>query len=153
LTDGFLMVEAVPTLCSNIMGSALKRAVDNLVSVGSWERVEGGYIVHDYLRHNMSKKQVEADQEAGRQRYRNWLAKQRSNGVGNALATPEQRQENDEKTKKQQPSRTYVRTDVKPTTPKVGSRHSDPIEPLSDVIERMESKFPEFSDPPKPEPT
>lgn len=111
LTDGFLMVEAVPTLCSTITGSALKRAVDNLVAVGSWQPVDGGYQVHDYLRHNQSKAVVEADREAGRKRYQTWLDKHRSNAVANGPT-------NAEETPRQQPSRSIGLSDVTSTTSK-----------------------------------
>jgi hypothetical protein len=68
-TDGYLEASAVPSLCASITGSALKRCVDNLVAVGSWVPVPGGYHVHDFLKHNLSKKQSETDQEQARQRY------------------------------------------------------------------------------------
>lgn len=83
LTDGFLDDAVVPSLCSSVVGSALQRAVNNLVAVGSWERVPGGYHVHDYLQHNLSKAQVEADREAGRQRYRKWKSNTSTNAVSN----------------------------------------------------------------------
>jgi len=89
LTDGFIDDAAVPTLCPIVVGNARKRAIENLVAVGSWERVEGGYLVHDYLRHNLSKAQVEADQEAARQRHRRWQQGRGSsqpNAVDNAVA-------------------------------------------------------------------
>ena len=95
LTDGFLDEAAVPTLCSNITPTALNRAVENLISVGSWERVPGGFKVHDYLRHNASKEQVEAERAASRKRYETWQGKRRSNDVttplANAEKTPQQR--------------------------------------------------------------
>jgi hypothetical protein len=95
VTDGFLDEAAVPSLCPTIVGAALKRAVDNLVAVGSWEKVEGGYIVHNYLEHNLSKAQVEADRAAARTRYTSWKSRhQRApedgapNAVANAVAAP-----------------------------------------------------------------
>lgn len=71
-TDGFLDAAIIPSLCGALTGSALKRAVENLVAVGSWARVDGGYMVHDFLRHNLSKAQVEEDMELARQRQRRW---------------------------------------------------------------------------------
>lgn len=106
LTDGFLDEAAVPTLCSNITPNALKRATENLLAVGSWERVPGGFKVHDYLRHNLSKAQVEADQEAGRQRYQKWKGNQRrDNAVATAL-------DNGATTPKQHDSLSVCRSDV-----------------------------------------
>lgn len=115
LTDGFLMAEAVPTLCSTITGSALKRAVDNLVAVGSWQPVDGGYQVHDYLRHNQSKSQVEADREAGRKRYQHYVDKQRVNAVDNATTNAVA---NTEKTARRTDSRSIGLSDVTSTTSK-----------------------------------
>jgi hypothetical protein len=143
LTDGFLIAEAVPTLCSTITGSALKRAVDNLVSVGSWEPVDGGYRVHDYLRHNASKQQVEEDLEQGRKRYQRWMDKRRSNAVTNALdeynpnavATPLLTQP------------TVCLSDIKPTTSKGDSRHTKPTKlenQLQASLEAIKAKHPEL---------
>jgi len=144
LTDGFLMAEAIPTLCSNITGAALKRAVDILISVESWTPVEGGYLVHDYLKHNQSKAQVEADREAARQRYQNYVDKQRNNGVRNASTNAPP---NDEKTASQQPSRSVGRSDLKPTTSKGDSRHTKPTElenQLQASLEAIKAKHPEL---------
>jgi hypothetical protein len=96
LTDGFLPDFCVPTLCPNMRGGNLKRAVDNLLAVGSWELVDGGYRVHDYLKHNQSKSQVESDREAGRQRYHKWKSNERvdneaTNGVASPLVRANQR--------------------------------------------------------------
>src|SRR5262245_13273237 len=72
LTDGFIPDEAIPLLTSNLTPSALKRATDNLLAVGSWEKAPGGYLVHDYLMHQPSKADVEADRAASRRRYLTW---------------------------------------------------------------------------------
>lgn len=137
LTDGFLMSEAVPTLCSHITGPALKRAVDNLIKVGSWEPVPGGYQVHDYLRHNQSKAQVEADREAGRKRYQSYVDKLRANAVTNGS-------NNSEKIARQQPSRSICLSDVTTTTSNVHSREQEDSKPIQDVIQRITGKFPEL---------
>jgi hypothetical protein len=72
LTDGFIDAAVVPYLCASITGSALQRAVNNLLFVGSWEQVDGGYRVHDLLQFNPSKAEVEADRAAGKRRYQQW---------------------------------------------------------------------------------
>lgn len=77
LTDGFIEDGAVPGLVPSLVGGALKRCIANLLAVGSWERVNGGYQVHDYLKYNLSKAQVQADQQAGRKRYDRWLTQRR----------------------------------------------------------------------------
>jgi hypothetical protein len=72
LTDGFIDDAVVPSLCAGITGSALHRAVNNLVFVGSWERVDGGYRVHDLMQFNPTKDEVEADRAASKRRYQAW---------------------------------------------------------------------------------
>ncbi len=64
LTDGFIPEEAVATLAS-FEGIALHGApVDAkgiaavLVKVGLWERIDGGFHVHDYLDYNPSRREV-----------------------------------------------------------------------------------------------
>ena len=76
LTDGFLDEMALSGLCPTVVGVALKRAVENLVACGSWERVESGYRVHGYLEHNLSRAQIEADRTAARERYQLWKSRQ-----------------------------------------------------------------------------
>ena len=57
LTDGFISMEALPMI--GIKGvSLVRRLADSLVTVGLFERVEGGYRVHDYLVHNASRSVV-----------------------------------------------------------------------------------------------
>jgi len=121
LTDGFIETEAVKTLSAAIVGSALKRAIDNLVAVGSWEVVPGGYKVHDYLKHNLSKAQSEADQEAGRQRYLRWKQRPESNAVTTPLDTPPPNavgQSSPQRVSNTTHSQSVSQSDVKPTTPK-----------------------------------
>ena len=58
LTDGFIPKAAVLTL-----GVPNPRALaERLVSVKLWDRREGGYQVHDYLDHNMSREEALAHQ-------------------------------------------------------------------------------------------
>jgi len=54
LTDGFVPQGALPLL------PRIKQAVKALVAAGRWEAVEGGYQLHDYLRHNRSRAEVAA---------------------------------------------------------------------------------------------
>lgn len=63
LTDGYISAHVVPVLL--VEAEAKQAAVRQLVSLGVWREAEGGYRVHDYLRHQRSREQVE------RQR-RNW---------------------------------------------------------------------------------
>jgi hypothetical protein len=45
-----------------------KRAAQELVRVGMWSREEGGYLFHDWLKHNPSKEKVLEEREANRLR-------------------------------------------------------------------------------------
>lgn len=52
LSDGFIPDTALPIL--GVIKQP-KRLADQLVKVGLFDRVDGGYCVHDYLDHNLSK--------------------------------------------------------------------------------------------------
>ena len=85
LTDGFLDEAVIPTLCPRMKLSEVRKAIDTLLAVKSWERAAGGYMVHGYLEHNPRAEQVEADRRAARKRYRRWKDKQDGNAVGDAV--------------------------------------------------------------------
>lgn len=53
-TDGFISQEALKYLGVPNAG----RFVHRLITVGLWEKVPGGWRVHDYLEHNLSKDQI-----------------------------------------------------------------------------------------------
>lgn len=59
------------------------RLVAELVDAGLWEPTEGGWIVHDYLEYQPSKKKVVAEREAAAERQKRWRDKRVSNGVTN----------------------------------------------------------------------
>jgi hypothetical protein len=54
LTDGFVPQGALPLL------PRIKQAVKALLTAGRWEAAEGGYRLHDYLRYNRSRAEVDA---------------------------------------------------------------------------------------------
>lgn len=83
--DGF-----VPDEIANSIG---KRAeINALIRVGFWERVEGGYIMHDYPDHNMllaerralSAKRADAGRRGGVRRAALRAIKNEANGRANA---------------------------------------------------------------------
>lgn len=81
-TDGFIPERQVPLLAD--VPSPLELA-GRLVEVGLWERVNGGYAVHDYLDYNPSAKEVKARRLAGAKRQAEWRASHgASNGVTDA---------------------------------------------------------------------
>ena len=61
LTDGFIPKESVPLLL-NFNGSVAPDILaSKLVALELWEQAEGGYRIHDYLEHQRSKVEIEAD--------------------------------------------------------------------------------------------
>lgn len=100
LTDGFIPSPALPTLCivSDINGSA-----ERLVMVGLWDRVEGGYQVHDYHDYNPTRDEVlerkrersEAGRRGGKKSAAHRLTKidaihveAKAQATGQAIASP-----------------------------------------------------------------
>lgn len=68
LTDGFLPEEWV---WSHVPGTVRNRdprgIAGRLVETGLWERIEGGFMIVEYLVYNPSRAQVEAEREAQRE--------------------------------------------------------------------------------------
>jgi len=58
LTDGFISETDVQTVAFNSFNRSPRKAIDALLSAGLWDRVPGGYEVHDYLDYNKSKQEV-----------------------------------------------------------------------------------------------
>lgn len=83
-SDGFLPGAVVASLCPQVKPKAAPRFVSELVAAGLLDRCVGGYRIHDYLKYNPSKAQVEAEQQAARVRYRRW----KEANILNAVATP-----------------------------------------------------------------
>lgn len=81
-TDGRLSAAMIPPL------GGRPRDADKLVECGLWERVEGGYLFHDWAEYQPTKAQVRAEREAVKERQRRWRenrATRRSNGVSNGV--------------------------------------------------------------------
>lgn len=78
LTDGFLDERDVAGgLESAIRLRSPLKLAERLVAVGLWERVEGGFQVHDYLDYNPSREQVLADRQRHRDRQASYRQRQR----------------------------------------------------------------------------
>lgn len=75
--DGFIPTEKVPALYP-IRGAM--RLADKLVEVGLWERVDGGFLVHDYLEFQPTSDLRAARAEAGRRGGQRSGEVRRSNG-------------------------------------------------------------------------
>ena len=61
LTDGF-----IPEVITATLGT--KKDVSELVKSGKWERVAGGYAIHDYLDYQPSRQEVLAKRQAAKER-------------------------------------------------------------------------------------
>lgn len=76
LTDGFVADDRVQRLVPKFRKAALGELLDS----GRWVRAVGGYLIHDYLKHQRSKAQVEAEKEAAKKRAHEWRTRERTNG-------------------------------------------------------------------------
>ncbi len=90
LTDGFIPANQVHRL-ADIDG--ITPLVTALVTNRLWSQVEGegGYMVHDYLKYNPSREEVEAERAENARRQAEWRdkhGKQARNGVTNAVSNP-----------------------------------------------------------------
>lgn len=59
LQDGFVPRQVLPLLCAE--AEVPKKTVTVMVAAGAWIEVEGGWEVHDFLEHNQSRAEVEAE--------------------------------------------------------------------------------------------
>ena len=74
LSDGFIADVHLPRFGLTSVNVRAKK----LVEVGLWERVEGGYLIVSWLKHNSSKDEVEAIKEGGaRGNHVRWHVKER----------------------------------------------------------------------------
>src|SRR5689334_21284730 len=69
LTDGFVPMAVVRSLidwsgCDGMEACDNRILAANLVAVGSWDEVPGGFMIHDYLEYQFSKERVLADRRA-----------------------------------------------------------------------------------------
>ena len=69
-TNGFIPAAALPTM------KGVKGGVKALVDANRWIPVEGGWELHDFLKHNRSRENVEAIRAANRTR----KVRERANG-------------------------------------------------------------------------
>ena len=98
LTDGFVPAEminrlisfdGISTTCNGVTSQVVTTDVANeLVKVGLFDEVDGGYLVHDYGKYNPPAKQVKEKREETKRRVSEWREKNRGkNGKfgGNAV--------------------------------------------------------------------
>ncbi|MCU1483672.1 MAG: hypothetical protein JWN67_418 [Actinomycetia bacterium] len=82
LTDGFVAHDRATRLVPRFKKSQL----GELEAAGLWVRVEGGWLIHDYLDFNPGAEQVKADRAKAAERQRRWKASRRGDGVTNAVS-------------------------------------------------------------------
>lgn len=82
LTDGFIQDAALPMIAVMAETEDMQTTAARLVKVGLWERVEGGYVIHDYLDYNPSAEETKTKREAAARRQAEWRAKHRDKGNG-----------------------------------------------------------------------
>lgn len=76
-SDGFIPISKV----LNLTNSATEKTVAELVNSGLFERVDGGYLVHNYLRYNPSSQRIRELQASSRDSTAKWRDKQRDEDV------------------------------------------------------------------------
>lgn len=59
LTDGYIPDVMLPALCGLAYQTPSKRVASLLVDLNLWERVSGGYQIHDFLTFNKSKQEID----------------------------------------------------------------------------------------------
>lgn len=88
LTDGFIPDAATASFSVDFARtSRAASAVDwpsRLVAAGLWDRVDGGFAIHDYLSYNPSKEKVLAERHANAERIKRWRGEHR-NAESNAV--------------------------------------------------------------------
>lgn len=92
LTDGYLPEYALKMI-TDLRGSKLKAACDDLVEAGLWRRAPGGYQFHDWEKYQPSRAEIEKRREADRERkslgrIRRKESERSPRGIGAESASP-----------------------------------------------------------------
>ncbi len=58
-TDGFIDEYLLPGLCGDAFQTPTRKSAEKLVELKLWHKVDGGYIVNDFLDYNRSKDEIE----------------------------------------------------------------------------------------------
>lgn len=84
-TDGFIADDDLPLVCTEVRRA--ERCAEELANRGRWERVHGGWYIHDFLDYNPSAEQVAADREARTNRQQRWRERRRASRNGDVDAS------------------------------------------------------------------
>src|SRR6266705_2800835 len=130
LTDGFVPDGRVDQLAAV---QKPRHLVELLLEGKLWERVPGGFLVHDFLDYNPSREQVLKERAAAAKRVNDWRNTKRTNGVGNAVTpsvtnTASYGVTNGVRTDAQYPARTRPLSHPGPESPPVAIATSPPGE-------------------------
>ncbi len=87
LTDGLILVGALSRIAAEAEIKNARGCSERLVTVGLWEREDGGFRVHDYLEYQPRRERTLADRAATAKRQADWRERNR-NGVSNGDITP-----------------------------------------------------------------
>lgn len=112
LTDGYLAEHMVEELAGQ------KKHAELLVKVRLWQKVEGGYQIHDYLDYNPSSEEVRADQA---RKHEAKVKAGRAGGVASGAARRKHARSSNEADAKQNGSKTKPRPDPTRSEPKDNS--------------------------------
>ncbi len=117
LTDGFIPEEALPTLGS-VRYAKVEAAV--LVKVGLWERVAGGYQVHDFLDFNESRAETLARRDTMREQ-------RRKAGLASGFSRRKNKGQNTERNTNGPVHVSFEHTHEHPVEPPLNPIQSNPI--------------------------
>ena len=89
LTDGVILERDLPRLMAWVKPRTVRRLADVLVDRKLWERIHGGFLIHDWLDYNPRASAVQAERAAIRTRVADWRQKHKRNNTsgrfGNAV--------------------------------------------------------------------
>ncbi|MHC3427227.1 hypothetical protein [Streptomyces sp. DT18] len=89
LTEGRISDRELPLVAPRLRG--MKAATADLEAAGLWDRVEGGWMVHDYLEYNPDRARVKADRESNAARQKAYRDRKRAEREAKKAAKQEAR--------------------------------------------------------------
>lgn len=84
LTDGVILDGQVRDV-SDLTPKQAEKGAGELVDRKLWDRIDGGYRIHDFLEYNPSREKVEAERARAAERIARYRAKKAGNAVGNSV--------------------------------------------------------------------
>lgn len=138
-TDGFIADAMLELIAIQAFQRKANGLADRLVECGLWDRIEGGYLIHDYLEYNYSKQQVEEIKSkrsaAGKQGGRPTKSKPKANEKQNESKIEANEKQNESHT------HTHINTNKDLTTTTTTVLPSD-FQPFAEVYELVTGSEP-----------